>query len=124
MSTDDNELSPAFVERQRERLEALRDQILGDNIKASAEERDLSQRFGDEVQDSGDEGAIEARRDVADAFGAERERRLGDIRRALEKIAEGSYGLSDDSGEPIPQARLEAVPEARYTIEEESRREQ
>jgi DnaK suppressor protein len=37
----------------------------------------------------------------------------------LRKIGEGSYGLSDESDEPIPQGRLEAVPEAVLTEEEE-----
>lgn len=123
MRTDDNELSQAFIDRQRERLEALRAQFVKNTTQAAAEERELSQRHGNDVQDSGDAGAIEAGRVNADAFSAEGTLRLGEIRRALEKINEGSYGLSDDSGEPIARARLEAVPEARFTVEEEARRE-
>jgi RNA polymerase-binding transcription factor DksA len=49
--------------------------------------------------------------------------RLGDIERALQKIDEGTYGLSDESGEPIPQARLEAFPDALYTEREQEERE-
>jgi DnaK suppressor protein len=41
----------------------------------------------------------------------------------LQKIEEGTYGLSEISGEPIPRERLEAVPEALYTLSEESMRE-
>jgi len=122
MSTDD-ELSPAFVQRQRERLEARRDQLLDHSSEAKSEDRNLSRRQGTEVQDSGDAAATEAQRDAADVLGAEAESRLGDIQRALEKIAEGSYGLSDESGERIPRARLEAVPEAIYTVAEEELRE-
>jgi DnaK suppressor protein len=48
---------------------------------------------------------------------------LEDVNRALEKIEEGTYGLSDLSGEPILRGRLEAIPEAFYTIEEQQRRE-
>lgn len=51
------------------------------------------------------------------------DRRIGDIERALQKIAEGTYGLSDASGQPIPKARLEASPEAIYTLEEQGKRE-
>lgn len=123
MSTGNSELTRAFVEHQRERLVRLRDQFLHGTAQAEAEELDLSQRHGNEVQDSGDEGAIEAHRDSADAFSAEGRRRLEAIRRALDKIAEGSYGLSDDSGAPIGRERLQAVPEARFTVEEEARRE-
>ena len=45
--------------------------------------------------------------------------RLKLVERALQKIAERTYGLSDASGKPIPRARLEAVPEAIYTLTEE-----
>jgi DnaK suppressor protein len=49
------------------------------------------------------------------------ERRLENIERALQKIDEGTYGLSDESGEPIPKGRLEAVPEAIRTVDEQGR---
>jgi len=39
----------------------------------------------------------------------------------LEKIEEGTYGLSDVSGKPIPRQRLEAVPAAICTLDEEQR---
>jgi DnaK suppressor protein len=51
------------------------------------------------------------------------ERRLASVERALEKIEEGTYGFSDESGEQIPKGRLEAAPEAIYTVEEQQRRE-
>jgi DnaK suppressor protein len=38
------------------------------------------------------------------------------IDRALEKIEEGTYGICDVSGEPIPVARLDAVPYAIMTV--------
>jgi RNA polymerase-binding protein DksA len=42
---------------------------------------------------------------------------LKKIDRALKKIDEGGYGICEGTGEQIPRARLEAVPEARYTID-------
>ena len=51
------------------------------------------------------------------------EQRLRAIERALAKIDEGTYRLSDLSGDPIPKARLEAMPEAVLTIQEEEARE-
>ena len=51
-------------------------------------------------------------REMDATIGEQVERRLGDVERALQKIEEGTYGLSDESGEPIPRGRLEAVPEA------------
>lgn len=50
---------------------------------------------------------------------AARERALlAEIERALAKIEAGTYGLSEKSGEPIPYARLEAVPWARTGVDE------
>jgi len=39
-------------------------------------------------------------------------RRLKQLYRAAEKVREGSFGRCDDCEEPIPLARLQAVPEA------------
>ena len=44
---------------------------------------------------------------------------LAALERAEARLAAGTYGLSVESGEPIPDARLEAVPTAERTIEEQ-----
>jgi DnaK suppressor protein len=43
------------------------------------------------------------------------------IDRAEQRLEDGTYGVSVESGEPIPDGRLEAVPWAEYTAEEQSR---
>jgi DnaK suppressor protein len=43
------------------------------------------------------------------------------VERAEARLADGTYGLSIESGEPIPDARLEALPTAERTVEEEAR---
>ena len=42
---------------------------------------------------------------------------LSDVRRALEKLDDGTYGLCERCGGPIGEARLEAMPATRYCIE-------
>jgi DnaK suppressor protein len=49
--------------------------------------------------------------------------RLKLIERALQKIEDGTYGFSDASGEAIQRERLEAVPEAIFTLAELEARE-
>lgn len=44
---------------------------------------------------------------------------LAALERAEARLADGTYGLSVDSGEPIPDGRLEARPLAERTVEEE-----
>ena len=41
---------------------------------------------------------------------------------AEQRIEQGTYGVSVESGEAIPDARLEAIPWAERTAEEEQRR--
>lgn len=115
-------LSSAFIQSQRDRLETLSQQILGEETGAGASEIPRDSHAAD-ARDSGEKGAREAQRSRQEALDANGRMQLGNIKRALEKIEEGSYGLSDDSGEPIPQARLEAIPEALLTVEEEEERE-
>jgi len=43
------------------------------------------------------------------------------VERAEQRLAAGTYGLSIESGEPIPDERLEAVPTAERTVEEQAR---
>jgi DnaK suppressor protein len=46
---------------------------------------------------------------------------LAAVERAEARLAEGVYGLSIDSGEPIPDERLEAMPTAERTVAEQER---
>jgi DnaK suppressor protein len=43
------------------------------------------------------------------------------VERAEKRLAEGKYGLSVESGEPIPDGRLEIIPWAERTAEEQAR---
>lgn len=117
------ELDASFVERQRARLEALRDELLGGEQRVIAEQRADRELHGNEAREFEDEAQSMAQREVEQATRNLNDRRIGDIERALQKIGQGSYGLSDASGKPIPRARLESTPEAIYTIEEERARE-
>ena len=46
---------------------------------------------------------------------------LAGLERAEARLADGTYGRSVESGEPIPEGRLEALPTAERTAEEEER---
>jgi DnaK suppressor protein len=48
--------------------------------------------------------------------------KLDALDRAEARLADGTYGLSIDSGKPIPDERLEALPTAERTAEEEARK--
>lgn len=49
---------------------------------------------------------------------------LFEVNAAIRRILEGTYGICEDSGQPIPPDRLRAVPWTRYTREVEERLEE
>jgi DnaK suppressor protein len=119
-----NELDKEFVEKQRERLLQLRGELVRiiegleeDQRYRAEEEEDFTQH------DSGDRSQSLFTREMDATVEQTIERRLRNVERALQKIEEGSYGICDDTGEPIPRGRLEAVPEAIYTVEAQQRHE-
>ena len=123
MPTERSGLDKAFIENQRQSLLRLRASLIEAAQDAESEEAD--------VNEESDAGAVEFEDDAQRLDALERDGnlvardvdRLQRIDRALEKIRDGSYGLSDVSGKPIPRARLEAVPEALDTVDEEASRE-
>jgi DnaK suppressor protein len=123
MSEQQGALSAEFIAQQRARLEALRRQVLGEEENTIADERTAQEQHGDEAEEFEDVAQGMAQNEVNQALHDVNDQRVSDIERALQKIEEGTYGLSDESGDPIPKARLESVPEAIFTVEEQSRRE-
>jgi DnaK suppressor protein len=121
MPEHNDALSSEFIGAQRQRLEALRERLLGAEGRSLAEERSSHEEHADDPGDLGDKAQEMPAREVHQALHDAEARRLNDIDRALQKIAEGTYGLSDASGQPIPRQRLEATPEAVLTVEEAGR---
>jgi DnaK suppressor protein len=106
-------------ERARELLAAERKRIeeaLAELRREAPDESDESVEPGDED----DEGLYQ------DEFDAGRlqdyEEQLAALERAEERLADGTYGLSVESGAPIPDERLEAYPLAERTVDEEEGR--
>ena len=62
--------------------------------------------------DFGEQASERENDEVLDGIGVSSEEELARINRALLKLQDGSYGLCEECGEPIPAARLEIVPDA------------
>jgi DnaK suppressor protein len=106
-------------DRARELLASERKRIenaIADLRREAPDESDARVEPGDEA----DEGLYQ------DEFDAGRtqdyEEQLAALERAEARLAAGTYGLSVDSGAPIPDQRLAAYPLAERTVEEEERR--
>ena len=116
-----NELDEKFIAQQRDRLENLKEELLRIRSGMSADERERAENEADTQLDSGDMSQEMFTREMDATIGEQVERRLAEVDRALQKIEEGTYGICDDTGEPIPKGRLEAVPEAIRTVEAQQR---
>ena len=64
-----------------------------------------------------DSGQVAAEQGEAHALAASLQEQLDAVELALTKLDEGTYGVCERCQEPIPDARLEAMPASRYCIE-------
>jgi RNA polymerase-binding transcription factor len=105
-------------QRARQLLTAERERI----EQALAALRREGPLEGSERIEPGDEDSEDLYQDEFNAGRIDDLRReLAAVERAEERLAAGTYGLSIESGKPIPDTRLEAVPTAERTVEEQQR---
>lgn len=64
-----------------------------------------------------DSGQVAAEQGENLALAAQLRDQLDDIERALSKLEDGTYGICEICGDPISEARLEAIPAARFCIQ-------
>src|SRR5688572_32565374 len=100
-------MDEAAIRRELEqRRDEARDTIAG---LAKRPERGTAQGFGKRIGD----GTVEAISRLTEiGVGSALEEGLARTERALEKLDDGTYGSCDVCGEPIPEKRLGAMPDA------------
>jgi DnaK suppressor protein len=101
-----------LLARERERIEGA----LADNRRLRRSEVD---EIDTETETDADTSFVDE--EVDDALTAQLRAELEAVERAERRVAEGTYGLSVESGEPIPAERLETIPWAERTAEEQER---
>lgn len=111
-------LTEADLERLRHALVRRREALIAAQRASAGEQRGIT----DAVIEDGDVAERMIEQEGALRIAAFDEALLGEIDRALAKLDAGTYGVSEDSGEPIPLERLESVPWARRLVTEEERR--
>ena len=109
--------SPWIQSAHAQLLAAERDQTrAGDRRPSSA----IHPEEGDERREPGDFNSEGLYQDEFDAGRAqELKDRMAALERAEARLADGTYGLSTRSGEPIPDGRLEVNPTAELTVAEQ-----
>jgi DnaK suppressor protein len=108
--TLDDRRARELLAAERARIEeALREAAIEPNDELSTTE--MADDATDTYQNEFDQGRMDDLRD-----------RLAAVARAEERLREGTYGRSIESGKPIPDERLEIYPTAELTIQEEQAR--
>ena len=112
--------SASFVDKQKQRLLDLRDELV-DAMTGTTRDQIRNAPEGSEASGSGmhqgDAGSDAYDRNFALSVLAKEQDALYEIEQALQRIKKGAYGVCEMSGKKIPQARLEAIPFARLTVE-------
>jgi len=100
-----------LLARERQRIErALADLLPSGDEELSHVDQHLADEGTDLFESERDQGRLEQLREE-----------LAAIERAEKRLEEGTYGLSVESGQPIPDERLELMPWAERTVEEQAR---
>jgi RNA polymerase-binding protein DksA len=111
-------LTPEEIDRFRRQLERERAEIQA-RIAARSRGIDETVPREDDIRDEGDEAKVVTDLEPVLAENELDLDTLAKIDRALQRIEEGSYGISEVSGKPIPIERLEAVPYATTLVDEQ-----
>jgi DnaK suppressor protein len=119
------DLAPSTLERLAKKLEEERTRLEA-IITLHEQEREqsrLAEASADRSADPDnvDGGAIEVEMEMDIAMVDNARGLLERVKHAQDRMRKGQYGICEVTGEPIPVARLEALPYATTTVEAASR---
>jgi DnaK suppressor protein len=110
----------AFIEQQRKRLLTLHAELSHTTQAEEVEAGDIKSQSLGEAKEYEDDAQKLATLEVEGTLAVHNLERLRLVERALNKIEDGTYGFSDASGKPIARERLEAMPEAINSVQEQA----
>lgn len=105
--------TPEQLRQLRQLLLARRKELLG---RVQIIERDVRHEDEPLERDPDDQSLQLENDDVLDALDESSRKELASIRRALERMDSGEYGICAACGEPIAPVRLRALPTAEHCI--------
>ncbi len=111
---------PVTYAELRRRLEGKRQELRTQLDDVQREVREDGVGYSNHMADAGTE-VFEQERDLS--LAKQMQHTYRNVEVALEKFDDGTYGICESCGVRIELARLEAVPEAAYCLECQSRRE-
>jgi DnaK suppressor protein len=115
----DSGLTPAQAEELRHMLIERRRALTGE----VAEHMEIGRFGNDRVAEPEEAAAMDAAQSTMIELAESERTALAQVERAIRKFDDGSYGVSEESGEPIGFDRLRAIPWATLSVRDQELRE-
>ncbi len=109
-----------FIDSQKHKLLSMKEELLGHMRSLDREELMI---VPEESLEDGDIASQTLIQNVSIGLRSRELERLREIEYALERIEQGTYGICEDTEEPIEKKRLESMPWARLSLEAQEERE-
>ncbi|MEO6120731.1 MAG: TraR/DksA C4-type zinc finger protein [Acidimicrobiales bacterium] len=107
------------LEQERLRLQSIRDNFHDEGLTGESENESLSELSSmDQHQADVATETFDRERDLSILENVEAE--LDDVEHALHRLDDGTYGTCEACGRAIDDGRLEALPAARFCLEDQS----
>jgi RNA polymerase-binding transcription factor DksA len=107
------------LEEEKARLEALQHGFDDEHLSDETETEAVSELSSID-QHQADIGTETFEREKDYSILEQIEAELADVEHALKRLEDGTYGLCEVCGKPIPEERLEAMPAARFDLEHQA----
>jgi len=113
MDKGNEKIDKKTLSRLKKVLLKEREQIVGEVKQTYTSSQEMGQ---DGIQDIGDEAANIYNKQILLSLNESERMRLQEVDEALDRMANGTYGICDECGEPINPKRLEVRPVAKYCV--------
>lgn len=113
LKNEGSSLDKKALTRFKKILLKEREQIVGEVKQTYASSQEVGQ---DGIQDIGDEAANIYNKQILLSLNESERKRLQEVDEALDRIANGTYGICEECGEAISLKRLEVRPVAKYCV--------
>jgi DnaK suppressor protein len=119
----DPDVARQRLDEERVRLEDTRATFDDEHLRDESEDDSISElsSIDQHPADIGSE-TFEREKDLSILEQVESE--LADVEHALRRLEDGTYGICEACGQPIDEARLEALPAARFCLKDQAAAEQ
>jgi len=119
----DPDVAKQRLDEERVRLEETKATFDDEHLRDESEDDSISELSSND-QHPADIGSETFEREKDLSILEQVEAELADVEHALRRLEDGTYGICEACGQPIDEARLEALPAARFCLKDQAAAEQ